>query len=273
MRHLFALFFLFVAATAAWAEDLILEGTFEQGGLVVGRTQPGSAVSFNGKDLSLTPDGHFLFGFGREAPETAALTVTYPDGRQETRSLQVAQRTYEIQRIDGLPASKVTPPESVWARIKKENAKIAAVRVVNRQEADFLKGFDWPAEGIISGVYGSQRILNGKPKQPHYGVDIAAPVGTLVVAPADGLVVLAERDLYYTGGTIVLDHGYGLTSAFLHMETVGVEVGQQLKKGDAMGTIGATGRATGPHLDWRMNWFDERIDPAFLVGPMPAPNG
>jgi len=272
VKYLLALFFSFSVGATALAEDLTLEGTFEQGGLVIGKTLPGSEVRFGGRTLSLTPDGHFVFGFGRDAPKTAELTVTYPDGRQETRSLAVAQRTYEIQRIDGLPASKVSPPESVYARIKKENAKIVAVRKLDRPEADFLKGFAWPAQGVISGVYGSQRILNGTPKQPHYGVDIAAPAGTPAYAPADGLVVLAEDDLYYTGGTVILDHGYGLTSAFLHMQDVTVEVGQHLKKGDPMGTIGATGRATGPHLDWRINWFNERIDPAFLVGPMPTPD-
>ena len=151
--------------------------------------------------------------------------MTYPDGRQETRDLGGRAADYQVQRIDGLPASKVTPPEEVWERIKRENAEIAKVRQVDRPDADFLSGFAWPAHGVISGVYGSQRILNGKPKQPHYGIDIAAPTGTPVTAPADGVVVLAEDDLYYTGGTIILDHGHGLTSAFLHMEAVTVEVG------------------------------------------------
>jgi murein DD-endopeptidase MepM/ murein hydrolase activator NlpD len=255
------------------ADNLKLEGSFQQGGLIFGETTPGSSVVFNGRKLRLSANGRFVFGFGRDAPKTAALEVTYPDGGSETRDLEVTQREYQVQRIDGLPSSKVTPPEEVWQRIKKENAEIAALRQVDRPAADFAKGFAWPARGVISGVYGSQRILNGKPKRPHYGLDIAAPTGTPVIAPADGVVVLAADDLYYTGGTIILDHGHGLSSAFLHMEAVTVEVGQSLKKGDPMGRLGATGRATGPHLDWRINWFNERIDPAFLVGPMPVPDG
>lgn len=271
MKYLCALLLSLLATRVALADDLTLEGTFKQGGLVIGQALPGSEVRFNDQVLSLTQDGHFVFGFGRDAPKTAELAVTFPDGRQESRTLEVAGRTYNIQRIDNLPTSKVTPPESVYERIKKEGAKIWALRQVDRPEADFLGGFVWPAKGILSGVYGSQRILNGKPKQPHYGVDIAAPAGSLAYAPAGGLVVLAEDDLYYTGGTVIIDHGHGLSSAFLHMQKVEVEVGQHLKQGDLLGEIGATGRATGPHLDWRMNWFNERIDPAFLVSPIPEP--
>ena len=133
--------------------------------------------------------------------------------------------------------------------------------------------FQWPVEGRISGVYGSQRILNGIPKRPHFGIDIAAPAGTPIRAPAVGLVTLAADDHYYTGGTVILDHGHGLTSAFLHLQEVRVAPGQTVAQGEVIGTLGATGRATGPHLDWRINWFDQRLDPAFFVPPMPAPDG
>ena len=163
----------------------------------------------------------------------------------------------------------VTPPESVLARIKSENAKIAEARAQDRAEPDYLTGFVWPTVGRISGVYGSQRILNGKPRQPHYGIDIAAPAGTPVRAPADGIVTLAEGDLYYTGGTLIIDHGHGLTSAFLHMKDVEVALGQRVRQGERIGTVGSTGRSTGPHLDWRINWFKARIDPSLLAGPMP----
>ena len=163
----------------------------------------------------------------------------------------------------------VTPPESVLARIKRENAKIHAARMNDSAEPFFEKGWVWPAKGRISGVYGSQRILNGKARRPHFGVDVAAPVGVKVIAPSDGVVVLAENSLYYTGGTIILDHGHGLTSAFLHMSALAVKAGQRVQQGDLLGAVGATGRATGPHLDWRINWFDRRLDPALLAPPLP----
>ena len=192
--------------------------------------------------------------------------------QSRTRTFEIAKRSYNIQRIDGLPPNMVTPSEKELVRIRKENAKIGAVRKVDRPEPLFESGFVWPAKGRISGVYGSQRILNGEPRRPHFGVDVAAPVGTPITAPADGIVVLAEDDLYYTGGTVILDHGHGLTSAFLHMKDVTVQVGQHLAQGGMIGTLGATGRATGPHLDWRMNWFNQRVDPALLVPPMPPMN-
>jgi murein DD-endopeptidase MepM/ murein hydrolase activator NlpD len=185
------------------------------------------------------------------------------------QTLAIKPRVYDIQRIDGLPPRMVTPPESVLARIKRENAKIHAARMNDRAEPFFEKGWVWPAKGRISGVYGSQRILNGKARRPHFGVDVAAPVGVKVIAPSDGVVVLAESSLYYTGGTIILDHGHGLTSAFLHMSALAVKAGQRVQQGDLLGAVGATGRATGPHLDWRINWFDRRLDPALLAPPLP----
>jgi murein DD-endopeptidase MepM/ murein hydrolase activator NlpD len=252
------------------AAEVALEGSFVQGGLVIGQAPAGAAVEFDGRDLRISEAGRFIFAFGRDAPPQATLRITYADGRSEERSLSIAKREYAIQRIDGLPESKVSPPEEVWARIKRENAVIAELRKADRPAPDFESGFTWPAIGPISGVYGSQRVLNGKPKRPHYGVDVAAPEGTPVRAPADGVVVLAEADLYYTGGTVILDHGHGLSSAFLHMKDVSAEVGDRLRQGDVLGTLGGTGRATGPHLDWRMNWFNRRIDPQLLVGPMPG---
>ncbi len=257
----------------AWAGGLTLDGHFRQGGLIFGTTEPGAEVTLDGRKVQVSPDGRFILGFGREAAPEAVLTVRFPEGGKETRRLGIEKRTYKIQRIDGLPRKMVTPPESEWPRIQAENARIAKVRAVDRPETLFESGFEWPAIGRISGVYGSQRILNGEPRRPHYGIDVAAPVGTPVTAPADGVVVLAETGMYYTGGTIILDHGHGLTSAFLHMEEVQVSVGMRVKQGAQIGTLGATGRATGPHLDWRINWFDRRLDPALLVGPMPKAGG
>lgn len=263
-------FLVLLTALPAAAGTLELDGQLRQGGLVFGTTEPGAAVRLGERNVRVSPKGRFLLGFGRDAPGEAQLVVTFPDGTTESRTLRIEKRTYDIQKIDGLPSKMVTPPEDVLARIQAENAQIAKVRKVDRPEALFESGFVWPATGRISGVYGSQRVLNGTPKRPHYGVDVAAPVGTPITAPADGVVVLAERDLYYTGGTVILDHGHGLTSAFLHMKDVLVEVGVRVRQGEPIGTLGATGRATGPHLDWRMNWFDQRLDPQPLAGPMPG---
>ena len=270
MRLIALLLSIFVTMPV-WAGQLELDGAFQQGGLIIGTTEPGAQVVLGDRPVRVTSTGRFILGFGRDAGPNARLTVTYPDGTAKELPLFVEQRTYQVQRIDGLPPKMVTPPEEVLARIRKDNAKIAEVRAIDRPEALFERGFIWPARGRITGVFGSQRILNGQPRRPHYGIDIAAPVGTPVVAPSDGVVSLAEGDLYYTGGTVILDHGHGLTSAFLHLEEVTVVPGQLVGQGERLGTVGATGRATGPHLDWRINWFTERLDPALLVGPMPAP--
>ena len=269
-----------VLAAAAWllwisgpnpatALDLTLAGALSQGGLVTGRTVPGAEVRLDGRPVRVGADGRFLLGFGREAAPEAVLELTLPDGTLARRTLAIEQRSYDIQRIDGLQPEKVTPPEEVLARIADERAMVAVVRKVDRPEPWFETGFVWPVTGPISGVYGSQRILNGEPKWPHFGVDVAVPVGTPVVAPADGLVVVAHDDMYYSGGTVLLDHGYGLTSAYLHLHEVSVAEGQMLRQGDRLGSVGATGRVTGAHLDWRFNWFDRRLDPVLIAGPMP----
>jgi len=270
-----------VAALAGWllltaapapapAQDLTLDGALSQGGLVYGRTLPGTEVWLDGRPVRVGADGRFLLGFGRDAAPEALLDLTLPDGSRARRTLSIEQRAYDIQRVDGLPQEKVTPPEEVLARIAAEQAMVDEVRNVDRPEPWFETGFVWPVVGPISGIYGSQRILNGEPRWPHYGVDVAAPEGTPVVAPADGLVVLVHGDMYYSGGTVVLDHGFGLTSAYLHLKEISVEEGQTLRQGDRLGSVGATGRVTGAHLDWRFNWFDERLDPVLIAGPMPA---
>jgi hypothetical protein len=272
MRILFAaLFFLslVLTGTPARATELGLEGDFLQGGLILGRAAPGAKVTLDGRRVRVTEAGRFIFGFGRDAPPNAVLEVAWPDGKVEERHLAVAKRDYKIQRIDGLPPKMVTPPEAVLARIRTENGRIAEARAVDRAEPLYESGFVWPAVGPISGVFGSQRVLNGEPKRPHFGVDIAAPAGTPVTAPADGVVAIADDDMYYTGGTVLIDHGHGLTSVYSHLREVSVKEGARLRQGDVIGRIGATGRATGPHLDWRINWFDQRLDPALLVPPMP----
>lgn len=257
-------------ATRAEAVELTLQGNVAQGGLVFAQTVPGAAASLDGKPLRLTADGRFIFGFTRDAAPEATLTVTAPDGAVETRALQVAQRDYEIQRIDGIQKDYVSPPPEVLARIRADAEAAAKARELDRPETDFDTGFIWPAEGPISGVYGSQRILNGEPRQPHYGVDIAGPVGTPVKAPADAVVTLAHPDMYFSGATLIMDHGHGLSSSFLHLDKILVKAGQRVKQGEVVALMGKSGRVTGAHLDWRMNWFEQRIDPTLLVPPMPA---
>lgn len=256
------------AYAPARAATLILDGVAVQGGLVRGLAEPGARAFLNDQELRVSADGRFVFGFGRDDTAPVALRVRFADGQEETRALDIARRTYDVQRINGLPPRQVTPRAEDLARIKKDNGEIGAARANDFAETWFAQDFIWPAQGPISGVYGSQRVLNGEPRRPHFGVDIAGPVGTPVVAPAGGRVTLAATDHYYTGGTIILDHGHGVSSAFLHMNTVTVEVGDVVAQGAPLGTIGATGRVTGAHLDWRINWFNVRIDPQTVVGPM-----
>ena len=206
-----------------------------------------------------------------EPDETPAGMIDQPAGqryvRVEHRHLQVVQRSYQVQRVDGLPPSKVSPGEEDMARIRKEIVLVKKARARDDPREDFLGGFEWPLKGRITGVYGSQRVLNGEPRRPHFGLDIAAPTGSEVRAPADGVVTLTHPDMYFSGGTIILDHGLGLSSTFLHLSKVLVEAGASVRQGDLIGHIGATGRASGPHLDWRMNWLDRRVDPQPLVPP------
>ena len=262
-----------LAATLVRAECVSFDGALEQGGFIWGKVAPGSAVSLGGQTLDVLADGTTFAGFGRDAPAAVDLVVTGPAPCSET--LQIARRKYDIQRVEGVPQKTVTPPPEELARIQREATLVANARAPSIKRPELitrvLAGFVWPAQGPISGVYGSQRFYNGEPRNPHYGVDVAAPRGTPVHAPAPGVVTLAEPDLYFSGGTVILDHGYRLSSTFLHMSAVSVQVGDELEAGDLIGAVGATGRATGPHLDWRMNWREERIDPQLLVPPMPKP--
>lgn len=263
MKHLLFVFLLLSLPVRA---EIVLEGQLTQGALVFGRAEPGAQVSLDGQPLRVAADGTFLLGFGRDAPASALLAVGYRDGRREVRTLAVAQRDYQVQRIDGLPERKVTPPPEDLERIRRENALVAEARKPDTDRPFFAAGFVRPAEGIVSGVYGSQRILNGKPRAPHNGVDIAAPVGTPVKAMGDGIVRLAHPDMLLTGKTLLIDHGHGLTSVYIHMDTVTVREGQKVAKGQGVGTVGKSGRATGPHLHWGVNLFAVALDPA-LVAP------
>lgn len=260
----------FVLAGAASA--LELQGTLAQGGLVVGHVEPGSRVSFDGTPVRVDASlGLFVIGFGRDHGPKSVLTIAGPGGEAKNVELAIAARDWDIERIDGLPPRKVTPRPEDLKRIRREAALIHAARARQGEATNFLSGFIWPVAGRISGRYGNQRILNGKPRRPHLGVDVAAPVGTPVRAAAAGRVTLAERDLFYTGGTVVIDHGHGLTTIYSHLEQVGVADDAAVAQGDIIGTVGATGRATGPHLDWRLNWFQQRLDPELVVGPPNRP--
>ena len=270
MRLACAIALLLAALWDAEAAALELKGDFVQGGMLRGLVAPGTEVRFLGRRVRVSENGRFVVGFGRDFGPKAELTLVHADGRRQVRALAIAKRSYQTQRIDGLPPKMVTPPPEVLARIRRENALIAAARARDTAAEWFAQVFLWPARGVVTGVYGSQRILNGKPRRPHYGIDIAAPKGTPVRAPASGRVGLAETDLYYTGGTVLLDHGHGLTSIFLHLETLAVRAGDEVARGAVIGSVGASGRATGPHLDWRINWFDQRLDPALVAGPMPS---
>lgn len=250
------------------AGELRWRGELTQGGLIVGQAPPGTRLTLDGQPIPVTPEGAFVFGFGRDAPPQARLGVVFPDGAREERRLTIAQRQYRIQRLDGLPPQQVTPPPELLERIRRENARVAEVRQREIAQAYFASGFIWPVTGRITGVYGSQRILNGEPRQPHYGIDIAAPVGTPVRAPAAGVVTLAEPDLYYSGATLIIDHGHRLSSTLMHLQKIHAQVGQTVRQGEVVATVGASGRVTGAHLDWRINWREERIDPALLVPPM-----
>ena len=230
---------------------------------------PQAEVHFNGRPIRVSPTGKFLIGFSRDAAPNATLHVKFPNGQTENQNLEIKKRQYQIQRIEGLPPKMVTPPQAVFDRIRSENQVIANARARDTAQDFFNSGWVWPTFGVISGVFGSQRILNGIHRRPHYGIDIAAPVGAPVVSPADAIVAMVHNDMYYTGGTIILDHGHGLTSAMLHMKQIVVKEGERVQQGQKIGTVGQSGRSTGPHLDWRINLFEARLDPAFLVPPMP----
>ena len=245
-----------------------LTGPLIQGGLMIGTTMPGATVWQDDQPVRVSREGTFLIGFDRDMPTISQLKIRYLDGLTEHRTLSIEQRQYAIQRIR-LPHHKVAPmtPQAV-RRVRRDRHLLTQARRRDDDRQDFSTGFVWPVTGPISGVYGSQRILNGQKKRPHYGVDVARPTGTPIVAPAAGIVTVAEPDMFYSGGTLVIDHGHQLTSALLHLSELSVQVGDRVHQGQLVGRVGATGRATGPHLDWRMKLRQYQIDPQLLVPPM-----
>ena len=261
---------LFTFAHGAQETPLLsqLKGEWTQGAVLRGKVKPGTQVSFLGQNIPVGPDGEFVLGLGRDAGANAELILK--KGEDEWRhTYTVARRDYNIQRIEGVPQKTVTPSPEQQERTRREAAKVWQARQTERDTVEFMQDFKWPLVGPITGVYGSQRFYNGEPRSPHYGVDIAAPTGAEVIAPAAGEVILAEPDLFYSGGTLIIDHGHGLSSTFIHLSKMLVQVGDSVTQGQEIAEVGASGRATGPHLDWRMNWRGERVDPTTLVGPMP----
>ena len=239
-------------------------GNFSQGNYILGKTEPNTKIIVNKTEVRVSKDGYFVFGIDRDRKYDLVITKI-SNGKKEKIVKKILKRKYKIQRIDGLPENKVTPPESVYKRIKAENNRIGEARAINSELNFFKDKFIMPVDGIITGVYGSQRILNGKPKWPHYGIDIAAKQGTQIKSSATGIVTMAEDDLYYTGGTIIMDHGHGISTIYSHLENVLVSVGDKINQGDVIGTVGSTGRSTGPHLDFRINWFQTRLDPMSVL--------
>jgi murein DD-endopeptidase MepM/ murein hydrolase activator NlpD len=276
MRHLTAAFafsllpLLVAASESGEPAPFELKGEWRQGSLLLGKTEPGAQVWFNDRKLNLTPQGDFVFGLDRDEKNRAEIRFqASAKAKPQVFRYAVAVRKYDIQNIDGLPQSMVTPSPEIEQRIAQDQHKITTARNQETPETGFVQPFVWPCEGRISGIFGSQRILNGVPKQPHYAVDVAVPVGTPVKAPADGIVSLAEPDFYLTGGTLMIDHGHGLVSTMIHLSKLLVKAGDGVKQGQLVAESGMTGRATGPHLHWGVSWFNARVDAQLLVPPMP----
>lgn len=255
--------------SAANAQDRVtFQGTFEQSALIRATTEPGTQVTLNGEPVQVAPSGKFAFGFEREAPLEQTLELTYPDGQKAIKHIKLRERTYNIQRVNGISKKIMNPNSASQKRAAKDSAMVKAARNVQSTQEAFAGEFIWPTTGRISGVYGSQRVYNGVPGTPHYGVDVARATGTPVVAPADGVVTLAVPDMFYSGGTMIIDHGYGVNSTFLHLSKLTAKVGDKVTQGQKVAEVGASGRATGAHLDWRLNWYQMRLDPTSVVPPM-----
>ncbi|WP_426357346.1 M23 family metallopeptidase [Pseudocolwellia sp. HL-MZ19] len=252
------------------AEPLFsLSNNVKQGALIVGKTEPDSVVKVNDKVLTVSANGDFTFGFGRDEVKPHTVTVTHKSGLVETKTLTPELREYNIQRINGIKKSIMKPNPVAVTRSRQDNAQIKEARKTLSSNTAFAQGFIAPIDGTITGVYGSQRVFNGEKKRPHFGLDYAGKTGDPVKAPADGEVLLWVPDMFYSGGTMIIDHGHGVTSTFLHLSASKVKTGDFVKQGDLVASVGASGRATGPHLDWRINWFDVRLDPAFVLNLRP----
>ena len=264
MKKIIFLLFWYILLISKNSYSIDFEGKFMQGHFIIGKTEIKSKIFIDKKEVKVSQDGFFVFGIDRDRKFDLVVTKIL-NGNQKKIIKKIYKRKYQIQRIDGLDEKKVTPPEEVYNRIKEENNRIGKARAINSDLEFFKNQFIMPIKGIVTGVYGSQRVLNGKPKWPHYGIDIAAEKGTKIKSSGSGIVTMAEDDLYYTGGTIIMDHGHGISTIYSHLEKVMVNVGDEIKQGEIIGTVGSTGRSTGPHLDFRVNWFQTRLDPMTIL--------
>ncbi|WP_076420749.1 M23 family metallopeptidase [Colwellia sp. UCD-KL20] len=262
---LFASFTLLTTQVANAAQSFSLSSNLKQGALIVGKTDPDNIVKLNDKVLTVSKSGDFAFGFGRDEVKPHTITVTNKSGIIEKQTLTPQKREYNIQRINGIKQSIMKPNPVAVSRSQKDNAQIREARKILSTNTAFAKGFIAPIDGKITGVYGSQRVFNGEKKRPHYGLDYAGKIGDPVKAPADGKVLLWVPDMFYSGGTMIIDHGHGVSSTFLHLSASKVKKGDVVKQGDVVASVGSSGRATGPHLDWRINWFGVRLDPAYVL--------
>lgn len=253
------------AAPVPQEERVVFPASVPQGALVFGKVPPGSQVRYRERLLRATGYGTVAFGVGRDETGPLKVDVTLPSGRMEPVSIAVTPRDWPVEHVNGVPPKTVNPPPEIAARIQREQALVTAARERDDERTDFALPFQWPVQGRISGRFGNARVYNGQPGAGHSGMDIAAPDGTPVKAPAGGVVTFASPDLYLTGGTVLLDHGHGVSSNFLHLSRIDVKVGDRIEPGQVIGAVGATGRATGPHLHWGMNWFDTRIDPLLVL--------
>ena len=253
------------AAPVPQEERVVFPASVPQGALVFGKVPPGSQVRYRERLLRATGYGTVALGVGRDETGPLKVDVTLPSGRMEPVSIAVTPRDWPVEHVNGVPPKTVNPPPEIAARIQREQALVTAARERDDERTDFALPFQWPVQGRISGRFGNARVYNGQPGAGHSGMDIAAPDGTPVKAPAGGVVTFASPDLYLTGGTVLLDHGHGVSSNFLHLSRIDVKVGDRIEPGQVIGAVGATGRATGPHLHWGMNWFDTRIDPLLVL--------
>lgn len=261
---------LYVNSSFAYVQpSLEFSGEVSQGGLIVGKTEPENKVTLNGKTIKVAESGHFAFGYGRDETQPQKLIISNNQGLETVKWLTPKAREYKIQRIEGIKKSIMNPNPKAVARAKKDSAQVRAARATDSDLTYFSTGFIAPIEGIVTGVYGSQRVYNGVPKTPHFGIDYAGKKGDPVKAPASGTIILNVPDMFYSGGTMIIDHGHGITSTFLHLSDSYVKVGDKVKQGDVVAAVGSTGRSTGPHLDWRVNWFQTRLDPALALKVKP----
>lgn len=261
----FMLLFLFCLTNPA----LAMKNQLQPGGFYLGQVPDGSRAFYGDRPLQIAADNKFLIGFGRDADLEQRVSLVDREGHETILTLQLQPRKYQIENINGISKKMMDPSNEDLQRISQEAEQARRARQSRSELPDFRQTFIWPLKGRISGVYGSQRILNGEPRQPHFGIDIAAQKGTAVVAPAGGIVRMAHQGMFFSGKTLIIDHGFGLSSSFLHLSQILVEEGQKVTQGEKIALVGRSGRVTGPHLDWRINWFEKRLDPALFAPPLP----